>query len=310
MTNPFPAGAALILGFALQAHGMLFWNEDNSANLTDPGTGVPWGSVGKVTNSGLTLLSGSAIYLGNGYLLSANHVTMNATYSFVSFDGASTFQIDSSFNDGSRTAGKQVAPNVDMAVFKLTTIPSGLTAVNLLGAPDELVASSTLVGWGVGRNPLTPLESTSVPWGSDSTAAKRWGLNEPKAFANITYGSGSYEALVAYAGGTGGAFSPGGLGDSEASATLYDSGSGLFQQISGQWYLIGLTTEVDQLNTTLFGNDQVATPHGDASYFVRISTYDSQIMALIPEPSAAAMLAMAAAIWIFVLHRRFPLQLP
>lgn len=141
-------GAGLVLGLALQAHGMLFWNEDNSANQTDPGTGVPWGSVGKVTNSAQTLLSGSAIYLGNGYLLTANHVTMNGTFSFVTFDGVSTFQIDSSFNDGTRTAGKQVASNVDMAVFKLTTIPSGLTAVNLLATPDELVASSTLVGWG------------------------------------------------------------------------------------------------------------------------------------------------------------------
>lgn len=136
-------------------------------------------------------------------------------------------------------------------------------------------------------------------------------MNEPKSLANLSYGSGSYEALVAYASGSGGAFSPDGLGNSEASATLYDSGSGLFQQISGQWYLIGLTTEVDQLNTTLFGNDQVATPHGDASYFVRISTYDSQIMALIPEPSVAAMLAIAAAaVCMLLLRRRIPLHLP
>lgn len=310
MPKHLQIGAVLVLGFALQANGMLFWNEDNSANLTDPGTGVSWGSVAKVTNSSQTLLSGSAIYLGDGYLLTANHVTMNGTYSYVTFDGVSTFQIDSSFNDGTRTAGKQVASNVDMAVFKLTTIPSGLTAVNLLGAPDELVAASTLIGWGVGRNPLTPLESDSVPWGSSSTAAKRWGLNEPKALANVTYGSGSYEALVTYAGGTGGSFSPEGLGNSEASATLYDSGSGLFQQISGQWYLIGLTTEVDQLNTTLFGNDQVATPHGDANYFVRISTYDSQIMALIPEPAPAMLTLSAAALLMLVVCRRSRLQRP
>lgn len=290
------------MGFVFQAQGMLFWNLDNSANQTDPGSGVPWGSVGKVVNSSMSLLSGSAIYLGNGYLLTANHVTMDTTYSFVTFDGVNTFQIDPTFKAGTRTIGKQVDPNVDMAVFKLTTIPAGLTAVNLLTTPDELVASATMVGWGVGRNPATPLQSTSVPWGNASTSAKRWGLNEPKALANIAFGSGSYEAIVTYAGGTGASFNPDGLGDAEASATLYDSGSGLFQEISGQWYLIGLTTEVDQLNTTSFGNDQTAVPHGDGNYFVRISTYDQQITALIPEPSTLGILGFAV-VFSFVFFR-------
>jgi len=286
----------LLLGLILPARGMLFWNKDNSANQTDPGTGVPWGSVAKVVNSGLSALSGSAIYLGNGYLLTANHVTMNSTYAFVTFDGVNTFQIDTGFKAGVRTAGKQVAPNVDLAVFKLTTLPSGITPATLLSTPDELEAGATMVGWGVGRNPATALESTSVPWGTSSTSAKRWGVNEPKALANISYGSYNYEALITYAGGTGASFNPDGLGDSEASATLYDSGSGLFQFLSGQWQLIGLTTSVDQNNTTTFGNDQTALPHGDANYFVRISSYESAITALIPEPSIPAMLGISALI--------------
>jgi hypothetical protein len=292
---------------------MIFWNADNSANQTDPGTGVPWGSVAKVVNSGLTLLSGSAVYLGNGYMLTANHVTMDATFSYVSFDGITTFQIDSSFNDGIRPAGKQVASNLDMAVFKLTTIPSGPSAVQLLSTPTELIASATQVGWGVGRDPGTALSSTSVPWGDTSTSAHRWGVNEPKALTNIPFGSGSYEALVTIAGASPSpTFSPAGLGDSESAATLYDSGSGLFQVIAGQWQLIGLTTGVDQTGTSSFGNDKTVSPRGDGNYFVRISTYESQIVALIPEPSTSAILAFSAAFLCFFIQirRREPQSQP
>ena len=300
-----PSFIALMLGFILPANGMVFWNADNSANQTDPGTGVPWGSVAKVVDSGLTLLSGSAVYLGNGYMLTANHVTMDATFSYVSFDGVTTFQIDSSFNDGVRPAGKQVASNVDMAVFKLTTIPSGPSAVQLLSTPDELIASATQVGWGVGRDPGTSLSSLSVPWGNASTSAHRWGVNEPKAVTNISFGSGSYEALVTIAGASPSpTFSPTGLGDSESAATLYDSGSGLFQVIASQWQLIGLTTGVDVAGTSLFGNDKTVSPHGDGNYFVRISTYESQIVALIPEPTTPAILAFSAALLFFSVRFR------
>ena len=293
---------ALLLALsAAPAPALVLWGLDNSANQSDPGTGAPWGAVAKVTNSDGSLIEGSAVYLGNGFMLTANHVTMNLTYSFVTFDEVETFAIDPTFNDGVRSYGKQVAPGVDMAVFKLTSIPVSATAAVLLPTATESFSASssaTLVGWGVGRNASSPVGTNTVGWDNATTSDKRWGLNAPRGANNLSYTLGSqnylYEALITYAGTTN---SPNpankGLGSSEAGATLYDSGSGLFQEIGGDWYLIGLTTAVQSNGTTTYGAD--SSGGGDANYFARISTYDEQITALVPEPSTLSLLALSGA---------------
>jgi len=295
----------------LTAPALVLWGLDNSANQSDLGTGAPWSAVAKVTNSDGSLIEGSAVYLGNGFMLTANHVTMNLTYSFVTFDQVETFAIDPTFNDGVRAYGKQVAPGVDMAVIKLTSIPVSATAAVLMPTATESFgasSSATLVGWGVGRNASSPIGTNVVGWGDATTSDKRWGLNALRDAINITYTLDSknyvYETLVTYAGTTN-ALNPNnkGLGDSEAGATLYDSGSGLFQEIGGEWYLIGLTTAVAKRDSTTFGLD--SSGGGDANYFARISTYEQEITALIPEPGTISLLALAtAAVLVVTVYRR------
>ncbi|MGA1130071.1 MAG: hypothetical protein ACO3XN_08405, partial [Chthoniobacterales bacterium] len=256
--------AALLLAFcAAPARALVLWGVDNSANQSDPGSGAPWSAVAKVTNSDGSLIEGSAVYLGDGFMLTANHVTMNLTYSFVTFNEVETFAIDPTFNDGVRSYGKQVAPGVDMAVFKLTSIPVSATAAVLLPTATESFgasSSATLAGWGVGRNGSSPVGTNTVGWGNAATSDKRWCLNAPRCTSNLSYTLGSqnylYEALITYAGTTNSP-NPGnkGLGSSEAGATLYDSGSGLFQEIGGDWYLIGLTTAVQSNGATTYGVD-------------------------------------------------------
>lgn len=279
--------AAFLLAAHLPASAIIFWNLGNDANQTDPGTGVPWNSVAKIFDPTNNAISGSAVYLGNGFLLTANHVTVNSNFSQVSFDNTNFFSIDPSFGN----YGTQVAAGVDMKVIKLTLDPSGVNAVTLLTTPAELIAPATVVGWGKGRDPSVPLASTNVTWGDDSTATKRWGLNEPK-FA----GSSPYDFLGTIAGATGPGFVPGGLGDAEASVALYDSGSGLFQEINNVWYLIGLTTSTEDGGSTDFGLDSTTLAgRGDADYYARISSYDEQIAALVPEPSTVSLLALSGA---------------
>ncbi len=295
------ASALLMVTSAHPAQAMVLWGLDNSANHSNPGTGAPWGSAAKVVNSDGSLLSGSAVYLGDGFLLTANHVTMDLTYSFVTFDEVEFFSIDPAFNDGSRAYGKNVAAGVDMAVFKLTSLPASATAATMLPTATEsfgATASATLIGWGVGRVASAPPYTNSVAWGDATTSDKRWGVNAPRSTTTLAYSNAgtnySYQTLVTYAGTTNAPIpSNRGLGDSEASATLYDSGSGLFQNIGGDWYLIGLTTAVETNGTSNYGND--SSSGGDANYFARISTYDQQITALIPEPSIVSLLALATA---------------
>ncbi len=293
-------GLVLLAASVLPARALVLWNLDNSANQTDPGTGAPWGAVAKVVNSSGSLLSGSAVYLGDGYLLTANHVTMDLTYSFVTFDEVEFFAIDPAYNDGARTYGKQVATGVDMAVFKLTSIPASATAATLLPTAIEQIAPATLVGWGVGRSGGSPLESTNAVWGAADTSKKRWGVNTPKAV-----GTDPYDYVITIAGATGPDFDPDGLGNAEAGVTLYDSGSGLFQEIGGNWYLIGITTTTEDVGSTDFGNDSASgAGRGDADYFARISSYDEQITALVPEPSTISLLALATGALAVALCRR------
>jgi hypothetical protein len=308
------ATLALFFMGTLSTPGMVFWNLDNSANQTDPGSGVPWGSVAAVSNNSTTdpLRSGSAIYLGDGYLLTANHVTLDATYSFVTFNGSDFLKIDKDFKSGGEKLGKQVTTGtpgevIDMVVFKLETIPVGVHPVNLLTTSSELVAPATLIGWGVGRDPNEPMEDEIVNWGAESTSAKRWGVSTILAGTLVAYGSYSYNALVTVAGGTGPSFDPDGLGDSEASPTLLDSGSGLFQQIGGEWYLVGITGFVQQQggsSTTTFGNDDTSgVGRGDRAYYARISDYDDAILNLIPEPGSVFLAALGFA-FLFACRRR------
>lgn len=295
------------------ARALILWNLDNSANQTDPASGVPFNSVAAVTNSTGTLRSGSAVYIGDGFLLTANHVTMDATYSSVTFNGIDFFEIDPTFQAGVRYAGKQITTSnpgeiLDLAVFKLASIPTGIDAVTMLGSPSELVAPATLVGWGVGRAPLEPLLDPLVTWGNSTTSAKRWGESTIRAAISISYDGYSFNSLSTVAGGTGPGFSPEGLGDSEASPTLLDSGSGLFQQIGGTWLLVGITAAVERQaggSTTTFGNDAVSgTGRGDRAFYVRISDYDSDILAMIPEPGSASLLVLALACFLFLRGKR------
>lgn len=259
------------------AHAIILFGLDNTGNLTDPGTGAPFASVARLSNG--STIGGSGIYLGNGYVLTANHVT---SFSSVTFDGLTSYT-----HDG--IAPQQVG-TTDMKIFRLTTSPT-VAAVQIYTGNLEVGSSGTLVGWGVGRNPLVPVNSADVAWGANSTSDRRWGLNVPRATTNISYGAGSYEALVTVLGGNSNPNQ--GLGADEAALTLFDSGSGMFQQFGGVWYLTGLATAVEVGNESSFGQDTTGVNRGDYNYFVRVGSYSADINALIPEPSSLLLTAPA-----------------
>lgn len=276
MTPNFLATASLLVLCSTGAQAIILFGKDNTANLTDPGTGAPFQSVGQLSN-GSGGLGGSGIYLGNGYVLTANHVT---PFSSVTFDGV-TFHT----HDG---AAAQQIGSTDMKVFRLSTTPT-VAAVNIYTGNSELNNTSTLVGWGVGRDPNTAVGATVVPWGGAGTATKRWGLNVPKTTTTVISEGYTYEALVTVLGAEAGTGppTPGGLGADEAATTLFDSGAGMFQQFGGIWYLTGLTTAVETFGTSTFGPDRTSPePRGDFNFFARVSTYSTQIATLIPEPSS------------------------
>ena len=273
-----PILATFLTNFPAQA--LILYGEDNSANQTDPGTGLPFDSVAKISDGLGGNVSGTGIYLGNGYMLTANHVNNR---SHVTFDGSTFHEWDSAFTP------VQIG-STDMKIFKLSSDP-GVSGVLLYGGNNELSQPGNIVGWGVGRNPSVPVETNSVAWGDSTTEAKRWDENTVEGFSTASDSTYTYTAFNTVAGSP--FASPAGLGANEAAVTLNDSGSGFFQKIGGVWYLTGLTTSVETLNTTNFGADQNLSG-GSENYFVRISAYQTQIALLVPEPGSALLTAITA----------------
>jgi hypothetical protein len=288
-SNPMRAIVALFL-CTVSADAIILFGLDNSGNTTNPGSGAPWGSVGRLSNASGTTVGGSGVYLGNGYVLTAAHV---GPFASITFDG-STFYT----HDGATPV--PVAPNVDMKILRLTETPT-VAAVNVYTGTSELNQSATIVGWGVGRDPMVTINTNDVVWGGNSTSEKRWGLNVPKATANISFGGGSYQALVTVLGGNSNPNQ--GLGASEAAVTLLDSGGGMFQQFGGVWFLTGLTVGVENgtFGESSFGQDRTTSTRGDFNYFARVSNFSSQINTMIPEPSA---LLFASSALLLLLRRR------
>jgi hypothetical protein len=294
-------------GVVSPAAAVIFVGGDNARNTTDPGAGIPWDHVARVTNQAGTAVSyGSAVYLGNRYMLTANHVSMSGGY--VSFNGTDTLQIEATYTP------QQVATGVDLKVFRLAAAPVGLSGVPLYtqaigGGPDADNAGkdSVLVGWGVGRDPDQeapgdPDANVTWNWGAAAaTSDKRWGTNFALRVTTINYTHGttnySNEVLVSQLFRR--EFSN--INDDHAAVSVYDSGSALFQLHGGVWYLAGVPITVSTLNSSTFAGDGTAgdTP-GDENFFARIDTYEQDIAVLIPEPTTfvliSGMLALAV-VW-------------
>ncbi len=304
MTPPLLRGALaaiLLVSFVPRAEALVLWGAGNDANITDPGTGVPWDAVGRVAGSDLSAgsTSGSAVHIGDGFMLTANHVSIDPTR-FVTFNGVDSFAVDTTFHGGN---GVQIASGVDLKLFRLASVP--LTSSVALDSTGGSVSPATVVTYGVGRGATSP-SSSPVAWGAIDTVAKRWGINVPRALSGISYDTYSYAALWSVAGNP--SDSPGGVGGNEAALTAFDSGSGMFQNISGVWYLIGVATLVEQqsgANTSTFGVDAVTgSGRGDRNFHASVATYRSQILAAVPEPSALSLAAFAAAAALLGIQKR------
>lgn len=265
------------------ARAIILFGLDNLANQTDPGTGVPFDAVARVSNALSGQIGGSAVHLGNGWMLTADHV---GSIAFTTFNGTDFYNRDVS-----------VEPirieTTDMKLFRLDTTPT-VAAAQIYFGSGETTAPATLIGWGRGRDPSVPVNTSSVAWSNSlTTSAKRWGWNRPASVDDLSYtlNAKNYEqeVILTILGG-----SPSGLGANEAAAITHDSGSGMFQQIGGEWYLIGLAATVEVSGTSVFGSDDLSPTRGDWNAFVRVGTYYDAIMQEIPEPSTSALSGLLA----------------
>lgn len=245
-------------------YALIFPSGDNIKNKAAPDAARTdiFNAIGRSMNTGNG--SGSAVYLGGKYVLTANHVNL---LSNISFDGSTLYKIDSAF-------GKRQIGDKDLKIIKLEKVPTGLVGVTLNTATQETNKIGTLVGWGRGRSPSDTDGSNGWTWGNSATEDKRWGENKIagtgifQAYSDPNNTYTNTPVLITVLNNN--------TDDDEAAAAYLDSGGGIFAKFGTQWRLVGLT---------ILSSDPSNFNNSDQNFFVRISSYASAIEALIPDPS-------------------------
>ncbi len=227
--------------------------------------------------------------------------------------GNTTYTIDTSYG----TSGFKDDPASDLRVWKITgTFPAAGIAPLYNAASDGSELNKGLVAFGRGYTAGAAVsvggELKGWQWGSFD-GQRSWGQNN---VAGILTGGATVGQVLSFSFDRSVGTQP---GSNESSLTAFDSGGGLFIKSGGVWKLAGVHFTIDgryktsltgtPFNATLFDKggvyEEVATDvfalnlesaadlPGN-SYSTRISSNMTFIQSAIPEPSAAALIAVGS----------------
>lgn len=297
MKNTAKALLALTTLFiATNTHALIVFGKSNEEAQVD------YSKANAAQASVVFASNGSAVYLGNGWFLTANHVSV-ALDSQIQQNGnfATVDKIDNTLNN---TFG------ADLKLFHVgdTSALSDLQSVKLSTDIYSKMSDSTwdgdtlirgsellLVGAGYGRSANSALDDTTVPsdgkrdtihFGTATTISKAtyeiWNGN------NQQFDTNDYPMIEIVAEAREGA----------TSALTGDSGSGMFFEYEGDFYLVGTTVWVDSdasANTITFGqiesNMEYRTKYSH-TYGVNLKDFLYEIGEItgvnVPEPSTYA----------------------
>lgn len=282
--------AALLLG--PETHGVIIHSSSIStinpaahtvAPVDDPGwENVGWGGFGTLSSS-----PGTAVYLGNGWALTAQHTSGGGITLFTDdAAGGTRYNAISGSIDNYytyRLKNPDSGTDADLRLFKLNGDP-GLPTLHIAASAPTVGQQAMLIGTGVERaSTLKQYVTNSVP--PRSTEGYDWALTRDKVWGNnvvdrvgmdMDYGTGVVRAFEMDFNKING----------EAVATGKDSGSAVFTYNTdlGRWELGGITiaapNTLQNSGTFLshFGNEDFsATAIGAAD----LSMYRNQIAGII-----------------------------
>jgi hypothetical protein len=262
---------------------------NTSAPVDDPG----WANVG-------VLGVGTGIYLGNNWVLTAAHVgggsiVLNGgTYAMLAGSGTTLT------NNGA--PGKSAT--TDLYMFQLASTPPGLPNITIASSTAVPSAAVTMIGSGRDRGAFTQwsVNTGTTPWAwtpvssggnfagyqTIGSRSMRWGTNTVAASGIwVADGYGDVNMLATE-------FTYSGSPSNQAQAAYGDSGGGVFRKNGSVWELSGTILTVAGFSGQ---PDPGATPvYGNVTYAADLSFYQSQIVTIVPEPSATVMLAAAGAL--------------
>lgn len=276
----------------------------NNYNISVPGTPTIndptadlWNHVVQIRKPDGTP-DASGVYLGNGFILTANHVT--GTRYFIQ---GTEYSVDTSYNGtGSKQVTNSLNQGLDLKLVKIQS-PPALDALQMMNSTQSALSSYSLyIGWGVGKGTpqTTDPANQGWTWGTEAdTVNKRWGrnftlgsnhneVNNPNTYLETQFNRTVFASPAAY-------------NNDVFSLTLGDSGGGLFEYVDSQWMLAGIGTDVSTLWSSYYDrNTGLIGDQPDSSYFVSMPAHSQDVLNAIPEPGTISLLLAGAGLLVFI----------
>jgi hypothetical protein len=250
----YPALALVFFTLAAAPSGaVLIASGDGTGNTTAPPDDPGFANAGILSNN-------SSVYLGSGWVLTANHVSVNpVTLGGVNHNVVPGTTIRLEYSAGVPT---------DLKLFRIVTDP-GLPSLTV--AASGPVANEPVIQIGHGRNrgaATTWNGHDGWYWGSGRTM--RWGTNQV-ALTNqtVVIGDSTVRAFST-------SFDDDGGVTDEGVAATGDSGGPVFTESGPGFELAGLTFAI----YTYVGQPASSSLFGNGTYVADLSYYRSQILAI------------------------------
>lgn len=262
------AAVLLVVGALVAPAGaVVIATGSDTPNLLPPGNDPGWDNVGRVGNA-------SGVYLGNRWVITANHVNGG---SLRLSDGR---EFAATVGTSARLPAVGASQNPDLRIFRLAEDP-GLPSLSIATAAPSVGEKVMMIGAGVDRatqlhgwqpslfqwNEVPLRNATFLGFSLLSTSHMRWGLNYVdsastlRADQTFEFSTSFDRPSVPF----------------EAQAVLGDSGGGVFHLNDGAWELAGL-----MLTVQLLGNQPGGTVvFGDRTFVGDLAQYRTLIMTAI-----------------------------
>jgi hypothetical protein len=249
----------ILLAGASPARAVVIASGDGTANTTAPTDDPGFANVG--------ILNGlSAVYVGNGWVLTANHVGGGE----VTLGG-----VVYPYVTGSKThlTGPGVVPP-DLAVVKIVGDPGLPTPLIATSAPPD-DANVVMIGRGPSRGaPLTWMNHDGWSWISPYTI--RWGTNRITQTGGVALNTRVIEMEFDPLG------QPGSTTD-EGQAGSGDSGGAIYWKSGGVWRLAGTIIAISVFQ----GQPNATVLYTNLTLAADLSYYRSQILAITTVPACS-----------------------
>lgn len=255
LRSPVRCLALFALIAAAESDAVLITSGDGSGNTTAPADDFGFANVGDAVQS--------AVYLGGGWVITANHVAPGpVVLAGVRYEAVPDSKV--------RVPNEGGGVSPDLALFRLEAPWPDLPALAIRTSPPAIGAPVVLAGNGYDRGePVTVGDRRGWKWASSTHL--RWGTNRVSGIhAPFSIGPGDINSAFSMT------FDERDATEHEAQVAIGDSGGGVFMKRGGTWELAGVlfaanAYEDQPAETALYGNVALA---------VDLSVYREAILAI------------------------------